>query len=98
MDVLEEWNRKILTHESNHHFDTILHKNVFIYNSLRNAIMKPPVQAHQLLTLLYRWFNNTPSRNIKPVENKRKQLTEQDEDWLVRNTFKSNLPAEYPLF
>lgn len=71
-----------------------MHKNVFIYNSLRNAIMKPPEQAHQLLLLLYRWFKNTPNRTIKPIETKRKQSTEQDEDWLIRNTFKSNLPAE----
>lgn len=98
VDILEEWNRKIVQEEVPNHFNALFEKNVFIFNSLRNSIMQPSGNSHRLLGLLYSWFTSTRNRTIRPIVKKKNLATEQDEDWLVRNTFKSNLPSEYLYF
>ncbi len=99
MNILEEWNRKVEQEEVPNHCQTLFHKNKFIFNSLRNAIMKPLNQSQPILTQLYSWFSHTRTKKLRPAERKPKESLHQDEDWHVRNTFKSNLPAEYyPLY
>lgn len=70
LDILEEWNRKIISKEVPNHSDTLLHKNSFVFNTLRNSIRLPRASSDKVLSHLYGWFTNTRNKKVKPVERK----------------------------
>ena len=67
LDILEEWNRKIDKNLLPNHSDTLLQKNTFVFNTLRNSIMHPLASSEKVLNHLYKWFNNTRNKNVEPV-------------------------------
>ena len=67
IDILEEWNRKIDKSELTNCSDTLYHKNIFLFNTLRSCIMQQQNSSEKVLAHLYKWFNNTRNKNIEPV-------------------------------
>lgn len=90
LDILDEWNRKTAAQETPAHCDALFRRNAFLFNSLRSAALRPLPAATRSLAALFAWFTRArtarrpPSRPPAPAES----------DWHIRNTFKSNLPAE----
>lgn len=74
--------------------EALYQKNIFIYDTLKNAAIHAPLHATHLLTQLYKWFNRTRNTTVKMAKPD-PQPAPIDEEWEIRNTFKSNLPSEY---
>lgn len=50
--------------------------------------------AIRMLEQLEEWYNKDRKRSIKYFPTKPQQFSINDEEWDLRNTFKSNLPTE----
>lgn len=94
IDILEEWNRKIQKGEILAFSDALFKKNTFIYDSLKNATIHVIPVAHHLLNNLFLWFNGTRNTTLKMAHTRKPETKPTNEEWEIRNTFKSNLPAE----
>lgn len=72
--------------------EALYQKNIFIYDTLKNAAIHAPPHAAHLLAQLYKWFNRTRNTTVKMA--RPEPQPPNDEEWQIRNTFKSNLPSE----
>ena len=95
MDVLEEWNRKVGLSALPDHSELYYRQNIFIYNSLLHCIRAD--SSKNALPHLYQWFSVTRGAKNRPLGIKPQKTAMKDEEWDVRNTFKSNMPSEYSL-